>query len=56
MVWLSFLRRWLLQHAAQGRDVGEQTTDEICIAFLHYTLDREHLAVRDQSAGKMAQK
>lgn len=26
---------------------GEQTTDEMCIAFLHYTLDREHLAVRD---------
>jgi len=27
---------------------GEQTTDEMCIAFLHYTLDREHLAVHDQ--------
>ena len=34
---------------------GEQTTDEMCIAFLHYTLDREHLAVRDQpSAAKVA--
>jgi len=31
---------------------GEQTTDEMCIAFLHYTLDREHLAVRDQPAPK----
>ena len=29
---------------------GEQTTDEMCIAFLHYTLDREHLAVRDNPA------
>jgi thiol-disulfide isomerase/thioredoxin len=35
---------------------GEQTTDEMCIAFLHYTLDREHLAVRDHPAGKVAQK
>ena len=35
---------------------GEQTTDEMCIAFLHYTLDREHLAVRDHPPGKMAQK
>lgn len=26
---------------------GEQTTDEMCIAFLHYTLDREHLTARD---------
>ncbi len=34
---------------------GEQTTDEMCIAFLHYTLDREHLAVRDQpGAAKVA--
>ena len=29
---------------------GEQTTDEMCIAFLHYTLDREHLAVQDSPA------
>lgn len=35
---------------------GEQTTDEMCIAFLHYTLDREHLAVRDHPAGPVAQK
>ncbi len=35
---------------------GEQTTDEMCIAFLHYTLDREHLAVRDHPPGKVAQK
>ena len=36
---------------------GEQTTDEMCIAFLHYTLDREHLAVRDQPpASKVANK
>ncbi|MGI4788826.1 MAG: redoxin domain-containing protein [Janthinobacterium lividum] len=36
---------------------GEQTTDEMCIAFLHYTLDREHLAVRDSlSAAKVAKK
>ena len=36
---------------------GEQTTDEMCIAFLHYTLDREHLATRDPGdgpGGKMA--
>ncbi len=34
---------------------GEQTTDEMCIAFLHYTLDREHLAVRDPvAASKVA--
>ena len=26
---------------------GEQTADEMCIAFLHYTLDREHLTARD---------
>jgi len=30
---------------------GEQTTDEMCIAFLHYTLDREHLAARDGGSG-----
>ncbi len=38
---------------------GEQTTDEMCIAFLHYTLDREHLATRDpgdKPDGKMAQR
>ncbi len=36
---------------------GEQTTDEMCIAFLHYTLDREHLAVRDNpGASKVANK
>ncbi len=36
---------------------GEQTTDEMCIAFLHYTLDREHLAVRDPAAAsKVAKK
>ena len=36
---------------------GEQTTDEMCIAFLHYTLDREHLAVRDHpSDGVVARK
>ena len=36
---------------------GEQTTDEMCIAFLHYTLDREHLAVRDNpAASKVANK
>lgn len=35
---------------------GEQTTDEMCIAFLHYTLDQEHLATRDHPDGKMAQK
>ncbi len=36
---------------------GEQTTDEMCIAFLHYTLDREHLAVRDNPmASKLAKK
>jgi len=36
---------------------GEQTTDEMCIAFLHYTLDREHLAVRDNpGASKVAKK
>jgi peroxiredoxin len=36
---------------------GEQTTDEMCIAFLHYTLDREHLAVRDQpTASTVAKK
>ena len=38
---------------------GEQTTDEMCIAFLHYTLDREHLSARDpgdEGSGKMAQR
>ena len=35
---------------------GEQTTDEMCIAFLHYTLDREHLAVRDHPSGPVARK
>ena len=36
---------------------GEQTTDEMCIAFLHYTLDREHLAVRDNPGpSKVAKK
>jgi peroxiredoxin len=35
---------------------GEQTTDEMCIAFLHYTLDREHLAARDTPDGKVAHK
>ena len=36
---------------------GEQTTDEMCIAFLHYTLDREHLAVRDSPpTAKVAKK
>lgn len=35
---------------------GEQTTDEMCIAFLHYTLDREHLAVRDTPEGKQARR
>ena len=35
---------------------GEQTTDEMCIAFLHYTLDREHLAARDTPDSKTAQK
>ena len=35
---------------------GEQTTDEMCIAFLHYTLDREHLAARDIPDGKVAHK
>ena len=35
---------------------GEQTTDEMCIAFLHYTLDREHLAVRDHPSGPVAQR
>ena len=36
---------------------GEQTTDEMCITFLHYTLDREHLSARDPGdaeGGKMA--
>ena len=37
---------------------GEETTDEMCIAFLHYTLDREHLSARDpgDAAAKTAQK
>ena len=35
---------------------GEQTTDEMCIAFLHYTLDREHLAVRDNPAASKVAK
>jgi len=37
---------------------GEQTTDEMCIAFLHFTLDKEHLATRDPGDGirKVAQK
>ena len=35
---------------------GEQTTDEMCIAFLHYTLDREHLATRDPGAAKVARR
>ena len=36
---------------------GEQTTDEMCIAFLHSTLDREHLPVRDNpAASKVAKK
>ena len=36
---------------------GEQTTDEMCIAFLHYTLDREHMAVKDPStAPKVAKR
>ena len=29
---------------------GEATTDEMCIAFLHYTLDREHLGAREARA------
>jgi len=35
---------------------GEQTTDEMCIAFLHYTLDREHLATRDPGTSKVAKR
>jgi len=29
---------------------GEATTDEMCIAFLHYTLDREHLGAKEARA------
>jgi len=35
---------------------GEQTTDEMCIAFLHYTLDREHLAATGSGTRKMAKR
>ena len=33
---------------------GEQTTDEMCIAFLHYTLDREHLVLNNKPAVRSA--